>query len=120
MEFIGRDDLDGLYVDSPRPPRVQATVSKIEQRKRSRLGSTCPTCFSTDKDYATVIRNGSVINMPKLTTADVYRVNKIFGRNIPSYMGKNTRRLLPKVELGCIHDLSEYIRIQNGNIHGIA
>lgn len=104
MEFIGRDDLDGLYLHSSRSPHVHATVkkrmnlyTKKEQRKAIEARLNLPNLgFPTNKDYATVITNGSVINinMPKLITAAVYRAKQIFGRGMPSYMGKNTRRVL--------------------------
>ena len=104
--YSAREDLGGLYVHTPRRVHVHITAkekmklyTRREQRKAIEARMLLPSLgFPTDKDYATILNRRLVADMP-VTSADVYRAHRIFGKDIPSYMGKTTRKTAPKIDL---------------------
>ena len=106
MEFVARDDLGGLFVYTPLCVYVNFTAkenlklyTRREQRKAIEARTLLPALgFPSDKDYASILNNNVVKDLP-VTSADVYRAHRIFGKDIPSYMGKTTRKTSPKIDL---------------------
>jgi hypothetical protein len=106
MDFVARDDLGGLFVYTPIRVYVNFTAkenlklyTRREQRKAIEARTLLPALgFPSDKDYASILNNNVVKDLP-VTSADVYRAHRIFGKDIPSYMGKTTRRTSPKIDL---------------------
>lgn len=105
MKFVARRDLGHLYVYTPEH-HVYATVkerlklyTKREQRKAIQARAAVPNLgFPSDKDYASLLNGNLARNMP-VTSADVYRAHRIFGKDVPSYMGKTSRKTAPKIDL---------------------
>lgn len=91
--FTSRDDLGGICVYTPTRVFVNFTAkdkmklyTKREQRKAIEARMLLPYMgFSFDKDYAGI--------MP-VTSADVYRAHRIFGKDVPSIWG---RRASPRL-----------------------
>lgn len=106
MQFPARPELGGLYVFTPERYFVNVTVkeklkiyTKREQRKAIEARANLPNLgFPSDKDYAAMLKGNNVQNA-SVTAADVYRATRIFGKDIPSYMGKQTRKTPPKIDL---------------------
>jgi len=106
MDFVARDDLGGLFVYTPLRVYVHFTAkenlklyTRREQRKAIEARTLLPALgFPSDKDYASILNNNVVKDLP-VTSSDVYRAHRIFGKDIPSYMGKTTRRTSPKIDL---------------------
>jgi hypothetical protein len=114
MSFPARDDVGGLYVYTPMTIFVNATVkerlkiyTKREQRKAIEARGRVPNLgFPSDKDYASMLSGNLVRNMPG-TAADVYRAQRIFGKDVPSYMGKTVRKTAPKIDLEKVEAMIE-------------
>ena len=106
MKFTNRDDLSGLYVFTPPREHLHVTVKerlkiykKRDQKKAIEARMLVPNLgFPSDKDYASLLNNNLANNMP-VSAADVYRANRIFGKDIPSYMGKTTKRKKSPIDL---------------------
>ena len=47
--------------------------------------------YATPRDLLKMIKNGTLLNCP-VTTADVVRAEKIYGKDIAALKGKSTRR----------------------------